>query len=214
VKLMLKDMAESRVKKIHDYIREEINKQCSKIMLDAEEKVQEIISEALTNAKSLYLEKINEIKNEFDKIKNRSIAEAEFNAKQKILKRKNDLIYSIFDDVLNKLKQYMATDAYVKFLEKSLTEVALNVKSGEVEVVLCDSDTITSGNMIKSFEEEINHKFNTSISFRVSQEKIKATGGFIARYADGKISYDYTFETILDKIKEPLRPVISKILFE
>lgn len=207
-------MAESRVKKIHDYIREEINKQCSKIMLDAEEKVQEIISEALTNAKSLYLEKINEIKNEFDKIKNRSIAEAEFNAKQKILKRKNDLIYSIFDDVLNKLKQYMATDAYVKFLEKSLTEVALNVKSGEVEVVLCDSDTITSGNMIKSFEEEINHKFNTSISFRVSQEKIKATGGFIARYADGKISYDYTFETILDKIKEPLRPVISKILFE
>jgi|GEM_PF-1575687 vacuolar-type H+-ATPase subunit E/Vma4 len=211
---MLKDMAESRVKKIHDYIREEINKQCSKIMLDAEEKVQEIISEALTNAKSLYLEKINEIKNEFDKIKNRSIAEAEFNAKQKILKRKNDLIYSIFDDVLNKLKQYMATDAYVKFLEKSLTEVALNVKSGEVEVVLCDSDTITSGNMIKSFEEEINHKFNTSISFRVSQEKIKATGGFIARYADGKISYDYTFETILDKIKEPLRPVISKILFE
>jgi len=214
VKLMLKDMAESRVKKIHDYIREEINKQCSKIMLDAEEKVQEIISEALTNAKSLYLEKINEIKNEFDKIKNRSIAEAEFNAKQKILKRKNDLIYSIFDDVLNKLKQYMATDAYVKFLEKSLTEVALNVKSGEVEVVLCDSDTITSGNMIKSLEEEINHKFNTSISFRVSQEKIKATGGFIARYADGKISYDYTFETILDKIKEPLRPVISKILFE
>jgi len=211
---MLKDVSESRVKKIHDYIREEINKQCSKIMLDAEEKVQEIISEALTNAKSLYLEKINEIKNEFDKIKNRSIAEAEFNAKQKILKRKNDLIYSIFDDALNKLKQYMATDTYVKFLEKSLTEVALNVKSGEVEVVLCDSDTITSGNIIKSLEEEINRKLNTNISFRVSQEKIKATGGFIARYADGKISYDYTFETILDKIKEPLRPVISKILFE
>jgi vacuolar-type H+-ATPase subunit E/Vma4 len=211
---MLEDMSKSRVKKIHDYIQEEINKQCSKIMLDAEEKAQEIISEALTNAKSLYLEKINEIKNEFDKIKNRNITEAEFNAKQKILKRKNDLIYSIFDDVLNKLKQYMATDTYLKFLEKSLTEVALNVRSGEVEIVLCDSDTITSENMIKSLEEKINHKFNINISFRVSQEKIKATGGFIARHADGKISYDYTFETMLDKIKEPLRPVISKILFE
>jgi vacuolar-type H+-ATPase subunit E/Vma4 len=210
---MFKDMSESRIRKICSYIQEELNKQRHKIMLDAEEKAQKIISEAITNAKSLYLEKVNEIKGEFDKIKNKSIAEAEFNAKQKILKQKNDLICSIFNDVLNKLKQYMTTDAYVKFLEKSLIEVALSIRSGEVEILLCDSDTMTSESMIKSIEEKVNHKLNANISFRISQERIKATGGFIARYANGKISYDYTFETILDKIKEPLRPVVSKILF-
>ncbi len=211
---MFENMPGNRVKKIYDYIQEELNKQYSKIMLDAEKKVQEIISEAIANAKSLYLEKIDEIKDEFSKIKNRRIAEAEFNARQKILKQKNDLIYSVFDYVLSKLKQYMTADVYVRFLEKSLTEIALNVRSGKIEVLLCDSDTVTLEDMIKVLEEKINHKFNTDVSFRISQEKIKATGGFIARYADGKISYDYTFEAILDRIKEPLIPVISKILFE
>lgn len=211
---MFKNTPENRVKKICDYIQEELNKQYSKIMLDAEEKAQEIISEATANAKSLYLEKIDEIRNEFNKIKNKSIAEAEFNAKQKILKQKNELIHSIFDYVLSKLKQYITTDVYVKFLEKSLMEIALNTRSGKIEILLCDSDTITSENMIKVLEEKINHKLNTDVSFIISQEKIKAAGGFIARYADGKISYDYTFEAILDRIKEPLRPVVSKILFE
>ncbi|MEM2405755.1 MAG: V-type ATP synthase subunit E family protein [Candidatus Methanomethylicia archaeon] len=211
---MFKNTSENRVKKIYDYIQEELNKQYSKIMLDAEEKAQEIISEATANAKSLYLEKIDEIKNEFNKIKNKSIAEAEFNAKQKILKQKNELIHSIFDCVLSKLKQYITTDVYVKFLEKSLMEIALNTRSGKIEILLCDSDTIISENIIKALEEKINHKLNTDVSFIISQEKIRAAGGFIARCADGKISYNYTFEAILDRIKEPLRPVVSKILFE
>ncbi|MEM2754803.1 MAG: V-type ATP synthase subunit E family protein, partial [Candidatus Methanomethylicia archaeon] len=76
------------------------------------------------------------------------------------------------------------------------------------------SDTIISENIIKALEEKINHKLNTDVSFIISQEKIRAAGGFIARCADGKISYNYTFEAILDRIKEPLRPVVSKILFE
>ncbi|MEM1547092.1 MAG: V-type ATP synthase subunit E family protein [Candidatus Methanomethylicia archaeon] len=211
---MFKNTSENRVKKIYDYIQEELNKQYSKIMLDAEEKAQEIISEATANAKSLYLEKIDEIKNEFNKIKNKSIAEAEFNAKQKILKQKNELIHSIFDCALSKLKQYITTDVYVKFLEKSLMEIALNTRSGKIEILLCDSDTIISENIIKALEEKINHKLNTDVSFIISQEKIRAAGGFIARCADGKISYNYTFEAILDRIKEPLRPVVSKILFE
>lgn len=214
VKLMSKNVPEYKIKKIYDHIQEELNKQYTEILSDAEKKANEIISEAVANAKSLYSQKINEIKNEIDKIKNKSIAEAEFNAKQRILKRKNDLIDSIFNDVLNKLGQYMITDAYVKFLEKFLTEVALNIKSGEVEVTLCKSDAITSERIIKEIEKKINSKFNTAVFFKISHERIEALGGFIARYVDGGISYDYTFEAILDRIKEPLRPVVSKVLFE
>lgn len=178
-----------------DKVKEEIirkaKEQAEAIITEGREEAEKIAKEAEGKIKE-NKEKIEaELKKTGISIKKKGIASAELEVKKILLQEKKRAIENIFEEVKNKLAALndKKREEYIKkLIEKAQKEI-------NVKYIYCNKK---DRKFIKDFEVE-----ETDI-----------LGGLIAENEKRDTSVDYSYETILENIKEKHLQGIGKVLFD
>ncbi|MBI1935350.1 hypothetical protein HYS31_02820 [Candidatus Woesearchaeota archaeon] len=171
------------------------------ILGNAKEQANSLIAEGRKEANRIMREnekKIEELKEKsdaetkkiIDTLRKQESASSEMEAKKMILEAKKQIIESVFSDALKKLEAQddKKRENYIKrLLERAKKDI-------EVSYVCCNK---RDAKFLKGF----------------SAEPISIAGGIIAENNERTIRVDYSFDTLLQGIKESELQNISKILF-
>jgi len=131
------------------------------------------------------------------------------NAKQKFLNLKNSLIKnlktSIFNFIKNKIKKNY--EGYIDYLLKSIETIKIKIdKPQEIEILFNSRDY---DYFIKNFEV-LTNLFKNPVE--INKDSRDFIGGFKISLVGGNISYDYTFDNLIDKASSFIQMEISKIV--
>ena len=172
-----------------EIIREAKNQEQS-LVEEARNETVRIMNEAEKEVTEMKEKNYAETKRVIDIIKKQELASAELENKKMLLEAKKQLIESVFSEVkenLEKLDGGKREDYIKKLLEKAKNDI-------EVENVYCDEQDI-------KFLEGLN------------AEAADIVGGLIAENKDKTVRVDYSFDTMLESLKENELQSISKMLF-
>jgi len=197
------------LKSIAKEILEDAEKEAKAIILRAEAQAEKILEEAREEAEKRYESIIKEHERKMKAEERQSASLFELEAKNKLLKVKEELIEEVYEEVLNRLREYVLTEDYVSCLLKLISQASERIPSKELEIRLNDRD-------YKRLTEK--HLLNLSRKMGVklikSEKRISCIGGVVVASPDGKIVVDNTFENRLKSLKNILRTRIAKILFQ
>lgn len=175
-------------------VKEEIlnsaKERANSIIADARKEANRILKEAEKKIEAIREKTDLETKKIMDAIKRQELSSAEFENKKMLLEAKKQVIDAVFAEVRGKLENLddKRRESYTKkLLEKVKSDI-------EAEHVYCSKK---DAKFIKG------HKV----------EPVDITGGLIAENKDKTIRVDYSFETLLQSIKDSELQGISKILF-
>ncbi len=133
----------------------------------------------------------DDLKKEIIIMEKKIIASSELEVKRTILQTKKELIETVFDQLKQKIRK-LDDDKREEHLKKLIKKIKNEI---EISRIYCKE---TDMKFIKDFESK-----NTDI-----------IGGIIAENNDGTIRIDYSYETILEEVREKYMQEIAKILFK
>lgn len=192
-----------------------INNLTSKIIEDAEDKREGILSEAKKEKNKILSKKKEEAKKDekiiIDKAeieaiskKERIISSAKLEARNEKLKAKQEVISGIFEMSIENLCNISEKD-FKEFVRLSILNSDI---TGEQNIILN-----SNGKKIidKSLLSEINNELGAKASVILSKETRNFKGGFILE-KDG-IEINNTFEALVNSLKDDLRQEVARELF-
>lgn len=197
------------LKSIAKEILEDAEKEAKAIILRAEAQAEKILEEAREKAEKRYESIIKEYEIKMKAEERQSASLFELEAKNKLLKVKEELIEEVYEEVLNRLREYVLTKDYVSCLLRLISEAGERIPSKELEIRLNDRD-------YKRLTEKclLNLSRKMGVKLAKSEKRISCIGGVVVASPDGKIVVDNTFENRLKSLKNILRTRIAKILFQ
>ena len=160
------------------------------LLAEAKKEAERIMKEAEIKIASFREKTEAETKKFIETMKKQETASAELESKKMILEAKKDATEIVFEEARKTVEKLSAKkrEAYIdKLLEKAKNDI-------EVAKVYCNKN---DAKIVKGFKAEPSD----------------ILGGLIAENADGTVRVDYSFDTLLQNIKENELQKISKILF-
>jgi len=175
---------------VKDEIIANAKEQEGALLAEAEKEAQRIMKEAESKVAEFREKTGAETKKLAEMISRQETASAELESKKLILEAKKEAMESVFEDArkkIEKLSDKKREDYIGKLLEKAKNDI-------EVATVYCNKK---DAKLVRGFKAE-----STDI-----------IGGIIAENVDRTIRVDYSFDALLQTIKENELQKISKILF-
>ena len=175
---------------VKDEILSSAKEQANSLIAEARKEANRITREAEKKIEEMKEKSEAETKKIVDTIKRQELASAELENKKMLLEAKKQVIESVFAESRKKLENLddkKRESIIKKLLEKAKIEI-------EVANIYCNKK---DSKFLKDF----------------NVETIGISGGLISENKEKTIRVDYSFETILQSIKENELQDISKILF-
>jgi V/A-type H+-transporting ATPase subunit E len=186
--------------------------------------VQKEAEAVVMNAKNDALEALKVSKQQADKnyqsILNRGSAKAEAEKRRidsvtevemrnRLLQTKEELVDAAFDKALARLKEFVDTEEYHRYLLKLIGEVAkeLDQKTLVIQVNAKDKAGLTQETI-----NRLSKKLNCEL--KILDETGDFIGGFKTQTVDGKITYDSTIDNKFSELRPLLRVELAKIMFK
>lgn len=173
------------------------------IMSRAEKEAEKIIKgahkEAEDEKRKLELEldnkeqkAIEDAKSTIRLMENRELASAKLEAKKKKLVEKKNIIEKTFEKAKDSVNSKLKKSERKEIIEKILKKIEAEIKIGKIYCNKIDAELID--------RKEVKH---TDI-----------IGGVIAEDKTGNVVVDYSFETLLEQVKENHMAEVTKVLFD
>ena len=188
-----------------------------KIISDAREKADLILAEASTQREQILAQANVDANGAYDDIISQAQAdsqalrvriESEFNMKKRsaVLNCKQELINKAYSQAMEYL-QSINRVRYVQMITGYVTKSAQGLSNDTViQLTLCSKDSDIEADIENSCKKNL-----PGYTIEVSDNKLSQSGGVIIR--SGDIIQNYTFEAIIDSIKDSLDVEVSRILF-
>jgi len=160
------------------------------LIAEARKEAGKITKEAEKKIEEMKEKSNEEIKKKIDTIKKQELASAELENKKMLLEAKKQLIESVFIEVQKKLVA-LNEKKREEYIKKLLEKIKNDIEAANV---YCSKKDLK---LLKDFKAEA----------------IEIIGGLMAENKDRTIRVDYSFDTILETIKEKELQEINKILF-
>ena len=188
---------------------EDAERESKTTILRAEAQAEKILEEAEKEAERKYESIINENKEKLRTREQRMIILFELEAKNKLLKAKEELIEEVYNKTLSRLREYTLTEDYMNCLLRLISEASRQISSNELIIQLNERD-------YQALTEKRLLDFSRKIGVKLvkSKKRIDCIGGVIVMSPDGKIVVDNTFENRLRMLKSSLRVKVAEILFQ
>lgn len=175
-------------------VKEEIlnsaKEEANSLIAEARKEANRIAKEAEKKIEELQAKSESETKKAFETIKRQELASAELENKKMLLEAKKQIIDATFAEARKKLESL--DDKKREAIMKKLLERAKSEM--EAAKIYCS-------------------KRDAKLAKGVNVQAADITGGLIAENEDGTVRIDYTFDTMLQSIKERELQNISKLLF-
>ncbi|RLI11262.1 hypothetical protein DRO35_05335 [Candidatus Bathyarchaeota archaeon] len=190
-------------------VLEDAERDAKNIISRAEATAERILKHAKEEAERRYDEIIRKGKERIKDKKRQAISLFELEAKNNLLKAKEEIIEEVYDEAIKRLRPYTLTEEYTNCILRLIREASRQINSDVLIIRLNKRDHQI---LTKKRLDELSRKLGVKII--KSDEKINCTGGVVVTSLDGKIIVDNTFENRLRILKDPLRTKIANILFE
>jgi V/A-type H+-transporting ATPase subunit E len=190
-------------------ILEDTKKEAEKIIRDAEKKGEENLRKAREEAERTSVRLLAEAKEKGEMEKKRMKSSAEMEIRNKFLQVKEELVNTVFDKALARLRQFVKAESYHGYLLRFIQEAVEKLDSDTLIVYVNseDKEWLAQGKLDKLSEK-------LGVKLILANETENCLGGCVVKTPDGKMSYDNTFEKRLQLLKPVLRAKVAKILFE
>ena len=175
---------------VKDEIIANAKEQKEALIAEAKKEAQRIMKEAESRVAEFKEKAETEAKKLIEMMKRQETASAELESKKLILEAKKEAVESVFNEArkrVEKLSGKQKEEHMNRLLEKAKKDI-------EVTKVYCSKN---DAKLVKGFKAE-----HSDI-----------IGGLIAENADGTVRVDYSFDTLLQDIKENELQKISRLLF-
>ncbi len=178
------------IEKVKERVLEEARQKAKERIESANAEANEILKASLNQLKEKESELRAQLQAEVASINRREAAKAKLESKKLELTLRKDFVESIFSQAKEMLSGIPETEraSHIKrLLKKANSEM-------KAEIIYCN----------KKDSKHI-------IGYKIKDAEI--TGGIIAESADGSLRADYSYEALLDQLKDSLLPELDKLLF-
>jgi V/A-type H+-transporting ATPase subunit E len=183
----------SNLENLTQRIIEDAKKEAEEIKKEADEKSKNIIESKVSLAQNEANKVLDKSKQEAVLIKERAISAAKLKSRDEELKAKQDILDRVFEMAKLELKN-LDDDRY----EKLLTEAIKETKEGSNVTI-----------MLPEGKKNLASKLNRDISVEIDNT---LDGGFIIK--EDNVYYNFTFDSMINGIREELETEIASILFK
>jgi vacuolar-type H+-ATPase subunit E/Vma4 len=184
----------------------EARDEAEQIKAEAKEKAEAIRKRAREQAESERQAILDRAKQDADRLRGQAVATAQLKARSTRLSSREQLLDSVFKAVKEKLPEIQKRSDYdaisAMLLREALTQLSVNKAH-------LRTDQATQKSLKKGALDEISKELNGEFTLG---DALEEGMGVVVDAADGKIHYDNTLETRLNRLQNTLRSAVYQIL--
>jgi vacuolar-type H+-ATPase subunit E/Vma4 len=181
--------------KIIEQIKKDSEKEISQILKDTKEQANRIIKETKEEAQQESEKILTEGKKQAANIKRILISKANQDAKRELMNAREKIIKKCFSKAHHELS-ILKGQKYEKIVRKLIVDG--RKKLGE------------TGSLFVTRED--GKKIATELGIKIDGY-VESSGGVVLKSSDGRVILDHTFDGILKREKDKMRPMVGQILF-
>jgi len=196
---------EENIERLAQAILQEARDEAAQVKADAQAKADEIRNRAQAQAESERKAVLDRANEDVDRLRGQAAASAQLKARTLQLEHREQLLEKVFDAAQKKLSSVKQRSDYdtvaVKLLREALTQLA--VDSAEIHV-----DDATK-KALEAHLDDISKELKVQLNMGSA---LKEGTGVVLDAANGKIHYDNTLETRLNRLQSELRSSVFQVL--
>ncbi len=196
---------EENIERLSRAILQEAREEAGNVKADAQAKADEIRKRAQQQAESERKVILDRARQDEDRLRSQAVASAQLKARTLQLEHREKLLNKVFDAAKQKLstvKQRSDFDKIsVQLLREALTE--LHLETAELHA----DEAVQKA--LKSHLDEISKELSTQITMGSA---LTEGTGVIVDAVDGRLHYDNTLETRLNRLQSALRSAVYHVL--
>jgi V/A-type H+-transporting ATPase subunit E len=187
------------------------------ILTEAQDEAEQIKAEAQAKAESIRKRAqerageerrsiLERARQDVERLRGQAVASAQLQARSLQLSQREELLNRVFKTVREKLPEIQNRPDYDQIVAQLLREALVQLRVNKAQV---GADKTTQQILKKGSLRELSKELNGQFE---SGDDLEEGTGIIVDAADGKLHYDNTLETRLQRLESPLRAAVYKIL--
>jgi vacuolar-type H+-ATPase subunit E/Vma4 len=184
----------------------EAREKADQIRAEAKEKVEAIRKRAQERAEAERKAILERAQRDAERLRGQAVATAQLKARSVELARREELLDRVFKAAREKLPELQKRPDYDQIAAMLLREALTQLKVKKAEI---RADEVTQKALKKVALDEISKELGGEFTITGTLEE---GHGVVVDAADGKIHYDNTLETRLERLQGPLRASVYKLL--
>ena len=187
-------------------ILSEARDEADQIKAEAKEKVDAIRKRAQERAEAEGRAILDAARQDVERLRGQAVATAQLKARSVQLAHREQLLDRVFKTVKEKLPEVQKRPDYDQIAAMLLREALVQLRVNKAEI---RADKVTQNSLEKSALGEISKELKGQFTMGAALEE---GIGVIVNAADGKLHYDNTLETRLNRLQSTLRASVNKVL--
>ena len=184
----------------------EARDEAEQIKAEAKEKAEAIRSRAQAQAESERKAILERAKQDAERLRSQAVATAQLKARSVQLSSREQLLDNVFKVVKEKLPELQKRSDYDAISAMLLREALTQLRVNKAQI---RTDELTQKSLKKGALAEISKELNGEF---VLGDVLEEGKGVVVDAADGKIHYDNTLETRLNRLQNTLRSTVYQML--
>lgn len=184
----------------------EAQDEAEQIKTDAQEKAEAIRKRAQEQAEDERRPILEQARQDAERLRGQVVATAQLNARSLQLKHREQFLDRVFEAVKEKLSEVQKHPDYDQIAATLLREALVQLKANEAEV---RADKVTQDALQKKALGEISTELKGQFTLG---DTLEEGTGVVVDAAGGKLHYDNTLETRLNRLQGTLRASVYKVL--
>jgi vacuolar-type H+-ATPase subunit E/Vma4 len=184
----------------------EARDEAEQIKAQAKEKVEAIRKRAQEQAEQESNAVLARAREDTERLRSQAIATAQLKARSLELAKREELLDRVFKTVRERLAEIEKRPDYDQIATLLLREALVQLRVNKAQI---KADKTTKAILEKKALKEISKELNGDFTFTGTLEE---GTGVVIEAADGKLNYDNTLETRLNRLEGTLRSAVHKVL--
>lgn len=202
--------------RLTDRIARDGELQAEKILEEAEQEAARIVEQKKEEAKRKAWEDrgdaVQAAEAEAKRIIESSTVGARPKARLVIVEEKQKLLDQVFREVKDRLREYVRSPEYNRFLEALIRDASIAANGGKLELLLSKQDA-GRALPLRNIAKMVAEATGKDTALTISTERLNTTGGAIVTTSNRKITIDASMESIVERKRRELEPKMAQILF-
>ncbi|MDX1379345.1 MAG: V-type ATP synthase subunit E family protein [Anaerolineales bacterium] len=196
---------EENIERLAKAILQEAREEAEQVKADAQAKADEIRKRAQAQAEAERKVVLDRAQEDVERLRGQAVASAQLKARTLQLEHREELLIKVFEAAHKKLTDIRKRSDFdkvaIQLLREALTQLA--VDSAEIH-----ADEATQ-KVLQSQLDDISKEFNVELSLG---NPLEQGTGVVVNASNGKIHYDNTLETRLNRKQSELRSSVFQVL--
>ena len=184
----------------------EVRDEAEQLKAEAKQKVEAIHKRAQTQADAESKASLDAATQDAERLRSQAVATAQLKARSVQLEHREQLLDRVFKAVKEKLADVTKRPDYDQTAAMLLREALVQLRVNKAEV---RADQATQNVLKKKSLDEISKELKGQFTLA---DTLEEGTGVVVDAADGKLNYDNTLETRLNRLQNTLRASVYKIL--